>query len=167
MQQPLVPFILSILSIDVHNGKNIDPRAAWPPSPHRISLRLTARLLRLRLKGGSDWPWERGRPARILSLPMLPPPPAPPGQGANREHPLHHKPGTWLTPCHSVGQGALCRPQDHSPLEGESARGRSPRSSRWGGAFPRLVSYRDYLHRWTGHTGLPFPVRRLVIRGII
>ena len=35
------------------------------------------------------------------------------------------------------GQGALCRPQDHSPLEGESARpGRSPRSSRWGSASP-------------------------------
>ena len=61
--------------------------------PHRISLRLPARLLRLPLKGGVILPtWERGRPARILSLPTLPPPPAPPGQGANREHPLHNQP---------------------------------------------------------------------------
>ena len=34
--------------------------------PHRISLRLRARLLRLSLKGGVIGPWERGRPARIL-----------------------------------------------------------------------------------------------------
>ena len=36
-------------------------------SPHRISLRLAARLLRLPPKGGVI-AWERGRPARILSL---------------------------------------------------------------------------------------------------
>ena len=41
---------------------------AGPASPHRISLRLAARLLRLPLKGGSDLAWERGRPARILFL---------------------------------------------------------------------------------------------------
>ena len=42
------------------------PRSRPPDTPHRISLRLPARLLRLPLKGGVIW--ERGRPARILSL---------------------------------------------------------------------------------------------------
>ena len=44
--------------------------AYWNPglAPHRISLRLRARLLRLPLKGGVIGPWERGRPARILFL---------------------------------------------------------------------------------------------------
>ena len=41
-------------------------RSRPPDTPHRISLRLPARLLRLPLKGGVIW--ERGRPARILSL---------------------------------------------------------------------------------------------------
>ena len=37
--------------------------------PHRISLRLPARLLRLPLKGGvMGISWERGRPARMLLL---------------------------------------------------------------------------------------------------
>ena len=38
VQEPLVLFILSILSIDVHNGKNIDPqeRGRFPP-PHKPS----------------------------------------------------------------------------------------------------------------------------------
>ena len=40
-------------------------RSRPAPTPHRISLRL--RLLRLPLKGGVI-AWERGRPARILSL---------------------------------------------------------------------------------------------------
>ncbi len=62
-------------------------------------------------------PWERGRPARILSLPTLPPPP--PDPGVNHKHPLHHKLETGFTSCQAMGQGALCRPQDHSPLEGE------------------------------------------------
>ena len=42
-------------------------RSRPPDTPHRISLRLAARLLRLPLKGGVI-AWERGRPARILSL---------------------------------------------------------------------------------------------------
>ena len=42
-------------------------RSRPAPTPHRISLRLAARLLRLPLKGGVI-AWERGRPARILSL---------------------------------------------------------------------------------------------------
>ena len=41
-------------------------RSRPPDTPHRISLRLPARLLRLPLKEGVIW--ERGRPARILSL---------------------------------------------------------------------------------------------------
>ena len=57
------------------------------PPPHRISLRLGARLLRLPLKGGV-----------ILC--------------------------------------SLDKDRDHSPLEGESARGRSPQSSRWGANTP-------------------------------
>ena len=61
-------------------------------------------------QGGSDRPWERGRPARILSRPTLPPPPAPPGQGANREHPLHHKPETWMTPCKGFSLRSLATP---------------------------------------------------------
>ena len=36
------PLVLFILSIDVHNGKNIDPRAPGRFPPHRISLRLAA-----------------------------------------------------------------------------------------------------------------------------
>ncbi len=47
-------------------------------------------------------------------------------------HRPYIKPGTSFTSCPGIGQGALCRPQDHSPLEGESARGRSPQSSRRG-----------------------------------
>ena len=44
-------------------------RSRPPDTPHRISLRLAARLLRLPLKGGViARAWERGRPARILSL---------------------------------------------------------------------------------------------------
>ena len=42
-------------------------RSRPPDTPHRISLRLAARLLRLPLKGGVI-AWERGRPARMLSL---------------------------------------------------------------------------------------------------
>ena len=43
--------------------------AARRPPPHRISLRLAARLLRLPLKGGvMGISWERGRPARMLLL---------------------------------------------------------------------------------------------------
>ena len=76
-------------------------------SPHRISLRLPARLLRLPLKGGVipeffevglvDW---------------------------RRDHLLG-------------ASSALSAAQHHSPLEGESARqGRSPQSSRWGAHSP-------------------------------
>ena len=57
------------------------------------------------------------------------------GRGRPRSQGGHHphkKPGTWFTSCPGIGQGALCRPEDHSPLEGESARGRSPQSSRRG-----------------------------------
>ena len=45
--------------------------------------------------------------------------------------------------------------------------GAEPGGQAGGGYFPRLVSYRDRLHRRTGHTGLPLPVRRPVIRNII
>ena len=44
----------------------------WLPPPHRISLRLAARLLRLPLKGG------------VIA-------------GTDRKHPLHNKPQTWFT----------------------------------------------------------------------
>ena len=74
--------------------------------------------------GGSDWPWERGRPARIPNLPTLPLPP--PGQAANREHPLRDKPGTGLTPCHGIQHGAICRPQESLPPGGGVAEAEPP-----------------------------------------
>ena len=54
--------------------------------------------------------------ARIPNLPTLPLPP--PGQAANREHPLRDKPGTGLTPCHGIQHGAICRPQESLPPGG-------------------------------------------------
>ncbi len=77
-------------------------------APHRISLRHTARLLRLPLKGG-----------------VIP--------GTNRERRLHFRPGTWFTPARETGKTPHASLKYHSPLEGESERqGRSPPSSRRG-----------------------------------
>ena len=88
-------------------------------------------------------PWERGRPARIRNLPTLPPPP--PDPGVNHKHPLHHKPETGFTSCQAMGQGALCRPQDHSPPGGGSRQDRGEARGRAGGGAPppRLVIYRE------------------------
>ena len=48
----------------------------------------------------------------------------------NREHGLHHAQESGKKLCAGL--------KNHSPLEGESARGRSPHSSRWGAnAAPR------------------------------
>ena len=47
---------------------------------------------------------------------MLPPPP--PVWDADREHPLHHKPGTGFTPCQGIQQAAICRPQESLPPGG-------------------------------------------------
>ena len=55
-------------------------------APHRISLRLPARLLRLPLKGGVMF-------------------------GTDRIHPLRHKPQTWFTSCPGIGQEVSCWPQ--------------------------------------------------------
>ena len=164
MQKALVPFILCILCIDVNYEKiSIPGRRASIPPPHQPSPVGDSPS-----RGGVIGPGSAGVPPAYCPCQCFRPRQRLRARVQTGNILYTIKPGTWLTPCHSVGQGALCRPQDHSPLEGESARpGRRPRSSRWGGAFPRLVSYRDYLHRWTGHTGLPFPVRRLVIRGII
>ena len=84
-------------------------------TPHRISLRLTARLLRLPLEGGVI-------PA-VLTDDVV--------YTLDREHGLHPAKESSKKPCAGL--------EDHSPLEGESARlGRSPQSSRWGGnAAPR------------------------------
>ena len=84
-------------------------------TPHRISLRLTARLLRLPLEGGVI-------PA-VLTDDVV--------YTLDREHGLHPAKESGKKPCAGL--------EDHSPLEGESARpGRSPQSSRWGAnAAPR------------------------------
>ena len=53
--------------------------SASAPLRHRAVGLPPSVLLRLPLKGGvMSISWERGRPARILSLPALPPPPVPP-----------------------------------------------------------------------------------------
>ena len=55
----------------------------------------------------------------------------------NREHGLHHARESGKEPCAGL--------KNHSPLEGESARGRSPQSSRWGAnAAPRARPVSDY-----------------------
>ena len=153
-----------------------EPRLGGPGfhPPHRISLRLAARLLRLPLKGGViRISWERGRPARILFLmvvaelprgfagshyvgsnhngqtegepgrrcrsiqveempeavPVIVRAGRPRSQEAfdhtlDREHGLHH--------AKESGKKLGSALKNHSPLEGESARGRSPQSSRRG-----------------------------------
>ena len=79
----------------------------WPP--HRISLRLVARLLRLPLQGGVI-------PA-VLTDDII--------YTLDREHGLHPAQESGKEPCAGL--------KNHSPLEGESARpGRSPQSNRWG-----------------------------------
>ena len=91
-------------------------------APHRISLRLPARLLRLPLLGA-----RASRPH---------PEPADPDPGANHKHPLHHKPETGFTSCQAMGQGAsywtsrITPPWRGSRREGEAR-------SRAGGGQPR------------------------------
>ena len=60
VQQPLVLFILCILCIDV-NCEGIFDLRRRAGAPHRISLRLPARLLRLPLQGGAS-PGSAGVP---------------------------------------------------------------------------------------------------------
>ncbi len=77
-----------------------------------------------RRQGGGCWlappPHQPSPAARLLRLPLE----------GGVIHVRERRPGM-----------ALCKPQDHSPLEGESARpGRSPQSSRRGGKHPGLAS---------------------------
>ncbi len=105
----------------------------WPP--HRISLRLPARLLRLPLKGGVIPEVRTGDVVHTL----------------DREHGLRRAKESGKEHCAGL--------KNHSPLEGESARqGRSPQSSRRGGT-PRPVSddQRHYLGRGGGYWLAPPP----------
>ena len=74
LHQCFVLLILCILCIDVNCEKNRFPGLA--PPPHRISLPLSAQLLRLPPQRGVI-PWERGRPARTLFLLRHAPAPVP------------------------------------------------------------------------------------------
>ena len=76
------------------------------PPPHQPSP--AARLLRLPLEGGVIPAVLTGDVVYTL----------------DREHGLHPAKESGKKPCAGL--------EDHSPLEGESARGRSPQSSRWG-----------------------------------
>ena len=86
-------------------------------TPHRISLRLAARLLRLPLQGGVILALQTGDVVYTLG----------------REHDLHHAKESGKEPCAGL--------KNHSPLEGESARGRSPLSSRRGGTRRPVSEY--------------------------
>ena len=69
VQQPLVLFILCILCIDV-NCEGIFDLRRRAGAPHRISLRLPARLLRLPLQGGAS-PGSAGVPPASCSIGRL------------------------------------------------------------------------------------------------
>ena len=151
-------------------------RSRPPDTPHRISLRLAARLLRLPLKGGvialgarasrphpvplaaaelqcdaagshpvcgnpigqaEGEPWFRSRSIQVgemaEAVPGLVRAGRPRSQEAvvhtlDRKHGLHH--------AKESGKKLGSALKNHSPLEGESARGRSPQSSRRGANSP-------------------------------
>ena len=106
----------------------------WLPPPHRISLRLAARLLRLPLEGGVIPAVQTGDVVYTL----------------DREHGLHHAKESGKKPCAGL--------KHHSPLEGESARGRSPQSSRWGGTRrPVSDDQRHYRRQGGGNWLAPPP----------
>ena len=142
--------------------------------PLRISLRLSARLLRLPLKGGNcrackdgqggevagiGWPPHRislRLSARLLRLPL---------EGGvipavltddildtlDREH--------GLRLAQVSGKEACAGLKNHSPLEGESARpGRSPQSSRWGGTRRPVSDDQRHYRRRAGGGQTPRPV---------
>ncbi len=102
----------------------------WPP--HRISLRLAARLLRLPLEGGVI-------PA-VLTDDVV--------YTLDREHGLHPAKESGKKPCAGL--------EDHSPLEGESARGAEPAVEPVGG---KRGATRVNISG-TGRDALPAPVWR-------
>ena len=100
-------------------GPATAPRLGVCPPPAR--LRAAPWSCRLPLKGGvMSISWERGRPARILSLPALPPPPVPPV-----------KPAEVAVP-DSLPQNAPSRPPSRAFLARGSPRG-SVRGCSWRG----------------------------------
>ena len=68
-------------------------------------------------------------------------------------HLPHNKPGTWFTPRPGMGQGGTCKPQNHSPLEGECHPG--PRASR-----PQPFFWLEVTGRQRDVAGMPPPCRR-------
>ena len=100
------------VSVATWNGRAL--QLGGPAStPHRISLRLAAWILRLPLEGGVIPALRTGDVVYTL----------------DREHGLHPAKQSGKKPCAGL--------KNHSPLEGESARpGRSPQSSRWGANTP-------------------------------
>ena len=84
----------------------------FPCKSASAPLRLACGLRRLPLKGGvMSISWERGRPARILSLPALPPPSVPPVEPAEVAVP------------DSLPQNAPSRPPSRAFLDWGSCRG--------------------------------------------
>ena len=75
----------------------------------------------------------------------------------DREHGLHHAKESGKKPCAGL--------KHHSPLEGESARGRSPQSSRWGGTRrPVSDDQRHYRRQGGGNWLAPFTASAFAIR---
>ncbi len=93
------------------------------PPPHQPSP--AARLLRLPLKGGNCRACKDGQGGRGGGYWLAPPPHQPSPAGSASATP---PPGGSDTEASYAGL------KNHSPLEGESARGRSPQSSRRGAA---------------------------------
>ena len=114
-------------------GSATPPRLGVCPPPAR--LRAAPWSCRLPLKGGvMSISWERGRPARILSLPALPPPPVPPV-----------KPAEVAVP-DSLPQNAPSRPPSRAFLPRGSPRG-SVRGCSWRGLGGAVRCGRVLLNR--------------------
>ena len=133
--------------------------AARRPPPHRISLRLPARLLRLPLKGGVI-------PKACIRSSSI----TPPLRGSRREggarstrRPVEPEGGKRGVPSSRRGANAASRRagggQTRRPVEPEGGKRGAPSSRRGANAAPHNS------HGRTGYTRLPLGVRRPVILG--